>query len=330
MENDWPTEPTHPLLLICFDRPEIGAAVLANIWKTQSEIFLFRDGGGNPTHRAVYEDLFKEIRTLRSIYGWKTHIRMEEKNLGGCHGPATALKWFFEQVPMGIVLEEDIMPHTAMIPIYSEGLDAFQHDRSVFALGAAPNRNVPTADGITWTRSPLFLVWGWASWADRILPSLIPNPNHDDGQTALSRFQTLTAKLYMDRELTQLKKSPESCWSYHLQTKVLAEGLDVLIPRTKLTQNLGIAPDARRTKDDFDDAPNTHDCTQMQEMPLREGPHQTPEWVKWQKSIEIAKFRGIIHEIRNRLRIRSRIKALLGINITSEKPPETQTTDPQA
>jgi len=297
---------TAPVLIICFDRPEYGAKVIRSVWDSESDLYLFRDGGGSNEAKELYEALFREVKAFRDARNQKTFIRMEPENLGPCDGPFSAIQWFFQNNPHGIVLEEDVMPQRSMIETYSKALEEFKGEHSIFALASATTKNleVPSPQ---WAKTPLFLVWGWASWADRILAAPFPNSDLTVSKKDLQRFGSLNARLYMSRELKIFEKNPKGCWSYHYQTHILQTKMDVLMPQVKFSQNIGIGKHARRTKDGEDESPNWLRCMDMAEQPPTIAPCDE-NWIKWQKAMEVAKFRGICHEIRNRLQIRTRIK----------------------
>ena len=308
------TEDAHaPILVICFDRPEKAALLLAGLRTHKGKLFLFRDGGGS----WKFERLFADAKSIRPHGATETLI--EKDNLGGRDGPWRAIRWFFSQVPAGIVLEEDITPAKAMVACYSKALETFAADKSVFALGAAPNRNVRAPGPHPWTRSPLFLPWGWASWSDRILGVDVPNDIWKTrGKSLLRKFDSLTARLYLGREMRKLAADPQYCWSYYPQLHALASGLDILIPETKLTKNTGISRKSRRSKTNPDSKPVPQECAAMARKPAG----ANPKTKAWQKEVEKAKFMGLGHEIRNRLRLGTRLRALGGLFDTRAKNPQ--------
>lgn len=296
-----------PVLLICFDRPAQAAKTIQALQNTPCELYLFRDGGGEDKDREAFAELFKETERTREA---KTRSRLEEKNHGHRDGPKEALRWFFSQVSAGIILEEDILPAAEMVETYSKALKFFEKDTTIFALGSAPNKNVVAPGPLPWTRSPLFLVWGWASWADRIHPCQIPNSLWEKFENQMLKpFASLTAKLYLDREFKNLAKNPQYCWSYYLQFHALTSGKDILIPETKLTQNQGINGKARRTKSNPDQAPTPEECNAVN----KKDPGANPNEREWQRKIEKAKFISLFHELRNRLQIRKKVLFLFRI-----------------
>lgn len=297
-----------PTLLICFDRPEMAEQLLTEMHAKKAEdqptkLFLFRDGGGNDDFHRIFQE------TANKRAEGTTEILMPETNLGSRNGPWHAIQWFFSHVPAGIVLEEDLQLAQEMLECYSKALKAFDDNKSIFALGSSPNHNVAPAGRHPWTKSPLLFVWGWASWTDRITKCQTPNLIwQENGKKTLAKIQTLTGRLHLQREFKKLEINPEYCWSYYPQLHALYHKLDILIPETKLTKNVGINKLARRTNNHPDDPTIPADTKQM----LNKEPMANEYNPIYQKRIELAKFIGLVQEIRTRLQL-GRILRKLGI-----------------
>ena len=108
-----------PVLLITFNRPEHTRRVLEAVLAAQSrDLYVFQDGA----RAGVENDVLKciEVRQLVEdlTRGTETHLHTfySDQNLGCGPGPAAALDWFFERNEMGIVLEDDAVPHLDFFP----------------------------------------------------------------------------------------------------------------------------------------------------------------------------------------------------------------------
>ena len=86
------------------------------------------------------DDKCKEVReiieSLRDNSRIRVHTCFSDKNLGCGPGPASALDWFFENEEMGIVLEDDTIPHPDFFPYCEELLIRYKDDPSVRAIGS--------------------------------------------------------------------------------------------------------------------------------------------------------------------------------------------------
>ena len=104
---------TTPILLITFNRPDHVRQVLSEIRKQQSvQLFVCQDGAreGN----VLDAERVQQVRdVITELVDWpcELHTLYQDKNLGCGPGPAAGITWFFEHVEMGIILEDDAVPH---------------------------------------------------------------------------------------------------------------------------------------------------------------------------------------------------------------------------
>jgi hypothetical protein len=295
------------VLVMCYDRPHLALGTLRAIRAHEGPILIFQDG--EPPGGAADEmrEIAHVISQERKSTG-PTILHQEERNLGQRDAPIKAIGWAAETSPSFIVLEEDILPAPKMVEIYSKALAHFEHDPTIFALGASKLCNPKNQPGPKpWTRSPLFLVWGWASWKNRIDLCQVPNRIWQErGPSLLEPTATLLAKLYLAREMGLLAKNPHYCWSYYLQLHCLHHKLDILVPETKLAWNRGIHKGARHTQYAPDEPWTNPAVDQM----ARKAPGANPKNKAWEKELEQKKFVSLLHELRARLAIRQKIQKL--------------------
>lgn len=128
-----------PVLLITFNRPEHTRQVLKSIIVAEPrDLYVFQDGAriGNEN------DISKCVEVRKVVEDWiiETDIRLHtyysDSNLGCGPGPAAALDWFFEQNEMGIVLEDDAVPHPDFFRYCEELLLRYKDDPGVRAIGS--------------------------------------------------------------------------------------------------------------------------------------------------------------------------------------------------
>lgn len=95
-----------PALLIAFNRPEHTARVLDSLRDSGiQELYVSVDGPRNDEDRLAQV----QVRDLIDSCTWATRVdvRLSEVNQGPGWGPRNAITWFFEQVPVGIIAEDD-------------------------------------------------------------------------------------------------------------------------------------------------------------------------------------------------------------------------------
>jgi hypothetical protein len=72
----------------------------------------------------------------------------------------TAIDWFFESEPQGIILEDDLLVKSDFFDFVARGLDEFRNDASVWMISG--DQFLPKdleSSKVSWSYYPL--IWGW-------------------------------------------------------------------------------------------------------------------------------------------------------------------------
>ena len=292
-------------LFIGFDRPNLGKITLEPLMGLQT-LYLFCDGPTpkTPNKQREYKTLFEKIRALRT--GKKTEIWLPEKNHGQLLGPPSAFHWMLKEEKEGTIVEEDVLTTPYFHQSCAEQLVYHRNNPNILAISSGLPNAYKTLRS-PYSQSNLLLVWGWATWYHKIKDIPIPPQKLPNIQSL--QLPNLQLILHYQRLKNLLEKNPDYAWSPYLQFYLLAAKKKTLFPRYKSTQNLGIAPKARRSRGNPDippQTPNTKTDTKT----------DTTDSYPILTSIENMmlfkeKHGNLIGEIRTRLAIRTRINKLL-------------------
>lgn len=122
-----------PILLITFNRPDHVRQVLTEIRQQQpQQLFVCQDGAreGNENDRVKCQEVRNVITELVD-WPCELHTLYQEKNLGCGPGPAAGITWFFENVEMGIVMEDDCVPSSTLLLFFAELLEKYKNDDDI-------------------------------------------------------------------------------------------------------------------------------------------------------------------------------------------------------
>lgn len=130
---------TTPILLITFNRPDHVRQVLTEILKQEPrDLYICQDGAreGNDMDRINCQEVRDVVNELTSAYAighrdFILHTLYHEKNLGCGPGPAAGIMWFFENVEMGIVMEDDCVPSSTLLLFFAELLEKYKNDDDI-------------------------------------------------------------------------------------------------------------------------------------------------------------------------------------------------------
>lgn len=243
-----------PILLITFNRPNYVCQVLTEIRKLQpTQLFICQDGAreGN----ALDQECVQQVRdVINELVDWpcELHMLYQEKNLGCGPGPAAGISWFFSQVDMGIVLEDDCIPHLDFFSYCDELLKKYQYDSRISFIGGC-NYQLP----VPLEESYSFMgghhqTWGWATWR-RTWENFDYNLtrwNEKQFKNVIKRYyKDYRQRAYWMNIYNQVKKNRmnDSCWDYQFYFSCWEKGQLAICPNVNLVSNVGFGHDATHT-----------------------------------------------------------------------------------
>jgi hypothetical protein len=153
-----------PILFLIFNRPETTQRVFEEI-KKQKPKFLFVAADGARRH--IEDDIIK-CKKARDIVldgiDWDCELKtlFRDENLGCGKAVQSALDWFFDEVEMGVIIEDDIIPSSSFFEYSSLLLKTFQDNHQIFSINGCnlAYENYRSDYGLT----RYFNMWGWATW----------------------------------------------------------------------------------------------------------------------------------------------------------------------
>ena len=241
-----------PVLLLVFNRPDTTAAVFEAIRAARpSTLYVAADG---PREDRVGEaERCIAVRRIATSVDWPCDVRtlFRPQNLG-CRGAvSSAIAWFFEHEPAGIILEDDCLPSRDFFRFCAELLHRFRDDPRIMSICGSCYAN----PGATYPASYYFSyyadVWGWATWRrawkhyDRDL-STWPGFKCRGGLETISRGRKWHAS-YWTEIFDATHEGRIDTWDYQWIYSVIEQNGLACYPIRNLVSNLGYGPDAAHT-----------------------------------------------------------------------------------
>ncbi len=259
-----------PILFLVFNRPDLTQIVFNRIREIKPK-YLFVAADGPRTENDTDEIKCRQVREIISnSIDWTCELKTlyREENIGCRDAVSGAIDWFFEQVEMGIILEDDVLPDLSFFSFCEELLLLYKDDQRVMQITGV---NVVGS----WRKnlghyffSNFGGIWGWATWKrawDRY------DPNLSEWNTEVRRLirtyfdsNTFVKKIEL---FDQLKLRKIDTWDYQWTfSKLINHGLSV-VPCSNLIKNIGFRLDATHTKNSGSKWSDL-ECFSMQ-LPLR-------------------------------------------------------------
>lgn len=244
-----------PVVLIVFNRPDHVRRVLGEIRKQQpEELFICQDGprDGNELDRLKIQ----EVRdVINEMVDWpcELHTLYQEKNLGCGAGPAAGISWFFSNVEMGIVMEDDCLPHPDFFAYCDELLHRYKDDERIMYISSTLY-NDKWRCSASYDFSHYMITGAWASWS-RAWKGFDLDLHHFDAR----KFRKKCLKLFYSSveadwwfyKVLEIQQDTEkkSYWDYQMQIHILdCEGVTIH-PQRNLVSNIGFDAEGTHTLD---------------------------------------------------------------------------------
>ena len=246
-----------PILFIIFNRPETSNRVFQAIRRVQPpKLYIAADGPRKNNSRDELK--CEETRQIIKTIDWdcEVHTLLRDENLGCGPGVSSAITWFFENEPEGIILEDDCLPSQTFFKFCSELLEKFRDDTRVMEIGGnnfeKPNDREKK---YSYRFSNLTQIWGWATWRRawnffdfnmghyKEIKEKKYIENYYNSIAEREFFEYIFKKMYGGDEQTNTKYTWDYQWQFACH---IHSGLTV-VPNQNLVQNIGFGENATHT-----------------------------------------------------------------------------------
>lgn len=245
-----------PILLITFNRPDHVRQVLTEIRNHQpAQLFVCQDGArdGNP----LDAERIQEVRNvIDELVDWpcELHTLYQENNLGCGPGPAAGITWFFENVEMGIIIEDDAVPHPDFFEYAGALLERYKDDESVRAIGSMKLYDEKFGDGSYYFSMMNRTLCAWATWrrAWKYFDYEMKQYSIKDLRKAMKRYgATLREIEYWQKRLEEIHVDclGGSSWDQQFWMTIWLTGGKGICPNSNLSSNIGFDQFGTHTTD---------------------------------------------------------------------------------
>jgi hypothetical protein len=238
-----------PILLLTYKKIITLKKVIKSIKQIKPiKLYIYSDGPKNNDIQEI--DKIKDVRSLLDNFNFNCKVlkKYNNQNLGLRKAVISAINWFFENEKMGIILEDDCLPHRSFYFFCQDNLKYHYNNKQIMNIGGtnllSGVRNLDYCEknySYFFTKSPS--IWGWATWRDRW-------KYFDEKMKDWSKFRISNIKrkeLFQDKfsekffceriDAVYQKKDPSWAytWDYSIRTR---NGLNIT-PKKNLVKNIG-------------------------------------------------------------------------------------------
>jgi len=238
-----------PILLIVYNRPEIVQKLLKALNKIKPiDVFVFCDGPKTKADRLLVtktRKLFKELP-------WACNVtrKFQKNNLGCQKGVSSAISWFFENVPQGIILEDDCIPNKSFFNFTASLLKKYKNDTRISMISGS-NLGFKNCSNDSYFYSKYSMVWGWATWKNE-WKAYDKHYNYKTEKLFSKNNTQICRRLGINNKfISNVKKAHQGkldSWAYLWSYFNLIENRLSVIPKYNLIKNIGFGNEATHTK----------------------------------------------------------------------------------
>jgi hypothetical protein len=153
-----------PILYLVFNRPKETQQSFEVIRRMKpAKLYVAADGPRTKNQADIINS--KKVRDLiEQSIDWDCEVNTlyRDANLGCGKAVQGALDWFFSEVEMGIIIEDDIIPDLSFFEYCKMMLHQYKENQNVFSINGCSlaYKNFNADFGAT----KFFNMWGWATW----------------------------------------------------------------------------------------------------------------------------------------------------------------------
>ena len=183
---------------------------------------------------------------------WECEVKtlFRDKNLGCKCAISGAITWFFENEEMGIVLEDDCLPHPTFFRYCEELLERYRDDERIGMISGDNFQFGKMRTESSYYFSKYTHIWGWASWRRawknyNVKASVWPEIR--DGDWLKNIVHNSTEQVYWSNIFQSVHDGKINTWDYQWTLALWAQGMISVMPCRNLISNIGFGSDATHT-----------------------------------------------------------------------------------
>jgi hypothetical protein len=204
--------------------------------------------------KAGEAQLCAEVRRLATDVDWPCEVRtlFRERNLGCRHAVNSAITWFFDQEPEGIILEDDCLPSQSFFLYCAELLRRFRDDERIMSITGCNFQQDMNGYPYSYYFSNYNHVWGWATWR-RAWQCYDDTMKFYPEYVSYNFLRSLSSSPgfidYWKAELDKVYHRTLDTWDYVWTFSCWANSGLTCTPRVNLVSNIGFGPGATHCLD---------------------------------------------------------------------------------
>lgn len=238
-----------PILFIIFNRLETTKRVFESIRSIKpNRLYIASDGPriNKPDDVAKCNSV---IEYINNNLDWVCEVKWLKRteNLGCGLAVSSAISWFFNHEEMGIILEDDCLPHPFFFSFSREMLITYKENSHISHINGYNCQNNIKRGNYSYYFSKYFHVWGWATWSRAWKHYSYTLPHYDSFKKEnilLNLFENTYIKEHWLYNFNQIKNNNINTWDYQwVYINFIQDNL-AITPNFNLIENIGMSTES--------------------------------------------------------------------------------------
>lgn len=240
-----------PILFLVFNRPDTTQQVFEAIRQARPPRLYIAADGPRPERLGEAEKVQAVRDYVVTHIDWPCEVKtlFRDTNLGCRLAVSTAIDWFFDNEPEGIILEDDCLPSQSFFLFCQKLLDRYRNDERIMLISGYNAQEHWKVDNEDYFFSNFGGIWGWASWHRAWQHFDVEMKDLDRLQKKKTLRHLLGKKLGKTREkqFENVVVKQIDTWAYPWALARHKNSGMAVVPVKSLVQNIGFGDDATHT-----------------------------------------------------------------------------------
>lgn len=240
------------ILFLVFNRPDTTRRVFEAI-RTVRPARLYVAADGARPERSGESQLCDAARAIATDIDWPCEVQtlFRDENLGCKRAVSSAIDWFFEHEPEGVILEDDCLPDRTFFACADQLLEQHRDNARVMCISGVNFISSLCRPAESYYFSRWVHIWGWASWRRAWNHYDVTMESWRNGDSASLLQQRSPrhpkARRYLHNQFNNICTGKLDTWDYQWVYACLhQDGLNCM-PASNLITNIGFDAQATHT-----------------------------------------------------------------------------------
>jgi hypothetical protein len=239
-----------PILILVYNR-SLETRILINALRKikPKRIFISSDG---PTKKLLDIKKNNKVKKIIKKINWTKNIQLNymKKNYGCKESVSRGISWFFNQVKMGIILEDDCIPNKDFFLFTEKMLIKYKNNKKIYVVSGNNFLKNKIQVNDSYYFSKYNHCWGWASWSrawKNYDKNLSKWNNFKNTKYWKYKFDVKHEKIYWEKIFNLCYKKKIDSWAYPWLYSIWKKRGFCILPKVNLVKNIGFNINASHT-----------------------------------------------------------------------------------